>query len=225
LPAREGPSERARKHRWRVAWLVGIVVLAVVIVADVLSSRSGSDQTAAQSSAPGVSDDGASTDATTIASNPGSMPASAGDLVYLDTAQAEAAVARVRQNIDAVAGGVFSNALMGAYGPTANGDYTMISVFQPLSNLSAADQSKITSQSPQDFVSQMANVLHDPTAEATSDPSAAMSCGTIVAGATFVMCVWDDSHAFGADYFYGGTSEDDAALDTDLLRVSTEALN
>ena len=225
-PVHQGSSERARKHKWRVAWLAGIVALAVVIVADVISSHRASDQNAAQSTVPAVSDDGASADASSAPPYDGnSLPASAGDLVHLDTTQAQTAVAGVRRTMSAVAGGVFDNALVGAYGKTPNGDYTVILVAQTLTNVPAADQSEIASESPSDMVSRMSKAMHDPTIERTSDPSAAMTCGTIIAGVTFVLCFWDDSHMFGAGYFYGTTSLDDAAMDTDLLRLTTEALN
>ena len=222
-PVRQDSNAAAERRTRSVRWIAGVGGLLVAsIVAAAVFSASGPDQNADQPATAGGS--GASTGAVGSAMR---LPSGADGLVLLDTSQAHTLVARMRQY--AGANSMYKNAVMGAYGKSANGDYTMALVIEPIASLSAADRDYFAAQSPLVAVDQMVGVarLTDVTMESPSQPDVAMSCGTFAITATspVLTCLWEDSRDFGIGYFYSTyttTSKADAARYTDALRVAAE---
>lgn len=153
------------------------------------------------------------------------LPASADGLTQITTPAANSEVASVKSGVTSGGGSTYDNALFGAYGPTANGDPSVVLVAQPLSNLDASDQSDFESASPSDLVSQIMSGAQatDVQTETSSDPNAALSCGNLNADDQNVLtCVWDDSIGFGFGYFFNTTDATTAAQQTDALRAAAE---
>jgi len=218
--------------------IIGLVVGAVVLVgggigAVIALHKSNPTVPIAQSSSqPAVNGPGSATAAPTAApttastgSGTMSLPASAGGLVQLTTPAANQEVASVKSGVTSGGGSTYANALFGAYGPTSNGDATVVLVAQPFSNLDASDASQFESTSPSDAVSQILSSADatDVQTETSSDPNAAINCGNLAAsGQTVLTCVWDDSVGFGFGYFFDSTDATSAAQQTDALRAAAE---
>lgn len=218
--------------------VVGLVVAAVVVVgggvglaialhkssppAPVAVSSTGAAvaTTPAATTTPGPTDTGSGDDGDI------SLPQSTDGLLLLNTSVAQQAVTRVKGGLNSGdSSGVYQNALVGAYGPTANGDPTTILVVQPLTNLSSDDQEEFADSSPSDIVSGImtgATATNVQTVD-SSDPDAALSCGNVTSsGTSFYMCSWVDADTFGVTYFYNNPSPSTAGDQTDQLRFGAD---
>ena len=148
--------------------------------------------------------------------------------MLLTSGNAQQEVSRVRSGVEK-GGAAYTNALIGAYGPQANGGYQLVLVDQSFNNLSSDSRSQFLSYAPSALVQAFANGAHmsGTQVENSSDPTAAMSCGTLTTnGVSVPTCIWDDSKTFGLAYFfktYYTTDLSDAAHYTDALRSATEA--
>lgn len=144
-PVRQDSDAAAKRRTRSIRWIGGVGGLLVAgIVAAAVFSTSGPDQNADQSATAG--DSGTSTGS--MGSVPATMrlPSGADGMVLLNTSQAHTLVARMRQYVGANT--MYKNAVMGAYGKSANGDYTMALVIEPIASLSAADRDYFAAQSP-----------------------------------------------------------------------------
>jgi hypothetical protein len=221
--------------------IVGLVIAAVVVVgggvgAYIAFHKSGGGTPVANSStpapvfttapqtttAPTPTDDSTGSDSSGI-----SLPQSTDGLMLLNTSVAQQAVSRVQGGLNSTgdSSGVYQNALIGAYGPTSNGDPTTILVVQPLTNLSSTDQEEFQDSSPSDIVSGImsgATATNVQTVD-SSDPDAAISCGNVTSsGVSFYMCSWVDEDTFGVTYFYNNPSPTTAGDQTDQLRFGAD---
>lgn len=155
------------------------------------------------------------------------LPASADGLQLLTTSTAKDEVSRVRSGVDQ-GGAVYSKALIGAYGPKADGGYRVVVVDQPFSNLSSDYQSQFSTLGPSAFVQQLTSgmSMSDAQTETTSASDGALSCGDLSAsGQKILTCVWDDGQSFGLAYFYDTyftTSTSAAGQYADAIRSASE---
>ena len=155
------------------------------------------------------------------------LPSGADGLVLLTSSTAKDEVNRVRTGVNE-GGAVYANALIGAYGPKADGGYRVVVVDQPFSNLTADYQSQFTTLGPDSFVQSLTSgmKMSDAKTETTSAADGALSCGDLTASdQTIPTCVWDDGKSFGLAYFYDtyfSTGVSSAATYTDALRAATE---
>ena len=218
--------------------VIGLVVAAVVIigggVGGYLAFHKSTPTTpvAQNTTAPAVNggspSGGAATTPPTTPADSGTMTlsASAGSLTQVTTPAANTEVASVKTGVTSGGGSAYDNALFGAYGPTSNGDPTVVLVAQPFSNLDASDASDFESTSPSDAVSQIMSSAGATNVqpETSSDPDAALSCGDLNAsGQSVLTCVWDDSVGFGFGYFFNSEDATTAASQTDALRAAAES--
>lgn len=156
-----------------------------------------------------------------------SLPASANGL-YLLTSKVGTSEATTVRNGVATGGAIYTNVLVGSYGPTPTGNYRLVLVDQPLANMDSADQSELEATTPTAFVAEFTSELKmsDSKVETSTDPKAALTCGYYVpTGTKIEVCVWDDAAGFGYAYFltnYYTTSIANAAKDTDALRAAAE---
>lgn len=156
------------------------------------------------------------------------LPADVDGLRLLKTGNAQQEVSRVRTGVEK-GGAMYDNALFGAYGPQANGGWRVVLVDQSFSNLSAAYQSQFDSYAPATLVQAITSEVHmsGTQVEASTDSSAAISCGSLSAdGESIPTCIWDDSTTFGIAYYfpaYYTTGLSAAAHYTDDLRAAAEA--
>lgn len=227
--------------------IIGLVVGAVVVVggigafaalgssgspsSSVNASSTGSAASTAAAPTTATDTAAASTTATDTAAASTtvsvSLPSSAGGLTLLATANAKAEVARVRTGVDE-GGAVYDKALLGAYGPKANGGYRVVLVDQAFANMPADDQSQFESYAPSDLVQTLTSglKLSDIQVDTSTDSAAAISCGVFTSsGLKFPACVWVDSNTFGFAYFYTNyftTGLPAAAKYTDALRAAAE---
>jgi hypothetical protein len=191
-------------------------------VSALATGTSSSAASIASAAAPYLATATATTPSTAI-----SLPSSADGQLLLNTANATAEAARVRTGV-AKGGAVYTNVLVGAYGPQADGGYRLVLVDQAFTNLSATDQSQFEAYAPTGLVQTLVSGLHmsDVQVETSTDPGAALTCGSLTAdGRTIPTCVWDDSRSFGFAYFYPfyfTTDLPSAARYTDALRAAAE---
>ncbi|MBR7824927.1 hypothetical protein KDK95_01300 [Actinospica sp. MGRD01-02] len=156
------------------------------------------------------------------------LPASVDGLQLLKSSSAQAEASRVRTGVSK-GGATYTGALIGAYGPQANGGWRLVLVDQPFTNLTAATENEFTSTPAATIVDEITTAVKmaGTQVETSSDSSAAISCGTLAAdGQTIPTCIWVDSTSFGLAYFYPTyytTSLDSAAHYTDDLRAAAEA--
>ena len=216
--------------------VIGLVVAAVVVVGGGVGAylafhKSTPTTPISQPTSTATVPDNNPTNAPTTAaptptgSGTMTLPASADGLTQITTPAANSEVASVKSGVTSGGGSTYNNALFGAYGPTSNGDPSVVLVAQPLSNLDASDQSDFESASPSDLVSQIMSGAQatDVQTETSSDPNAALSCGTLNADDQNVLtCVWDDSIGFGFGYFFNTSDAATAAQQTDALRAAAE---
>ncbi len=103
---------------------------------------------------------------------------------------------------------------------------TTILVDQPMSGLSASDQSDLTSGgTAADVVSSIMSGagVSNAESESTSAANGALSCGTKdESGTNVTICVWYDQTTFGTLQFLDGTSTSDAAPLADAVRAAAE---
>ena len=228
--------EPKRKTGLIVGLVVGVAVLAIVGISVIASSNSQDTSTAdsqptydfqVPQNVPGLDSSTTSPPSAPASFGPMSLPASGGGLVLLTNSLGQAEVKRVQSGL-AKGGAEFDNAFVGSYGPTADGDFRMVLVAQPLANLDPTTQDEIAGETPTSFVSQIIGGMKLPSVsfQTSTDPNAAIGCGPFpAAGANTVACVWTDAESFGVAYFYGiyvTTSITAAGTYTDALRAAAE---
>ena len=218
--------------------VIGLVVGAVVVVGGIgaaialhksnnptpiaaSTTTAGSATTAAPeptTAEPTATDTGSGDDGAV------SLPQSTSGLVLMNSPVAQQAVTRVQGGLSSSgsdAAAVYQNALVGAYGPTSNGDPTTILVVQPFTNLDSTDQSEFEDSSAATIVSGImtgADATNVKTVQ-SSDANAAISCGNVTSsGVSFYMCSWVDEDTFGVTYFYNKPDPATAGQQTDELR-------
>ena len=237
--------------RKRTGLVIGLTVGVVVVVAGGIgayaalggsSSPAGSTSALAGRSSPSApstgsattdaATSGASSDAAGAAGSVGSasaitLPSHADGLVLLTDSLGKQVVSRVRTGVS-TGGAIYAKAEIGAYGPGSDGGYRLVLVDQPMINMSADLQNEMNADPPSDFVKQVATAvsLSGTQVESSTDPIAAISCGTLdKKGVKVLTCLWDDLQSFGFAYFYDSyytTSISAAAHYTDQLRAAAE---
>ena len=235
------PAPPARRNR---GLLIGIAIGAVVVAGGGIGayaalghSSTAASSTSAAASATGTAASAASatsaassstSSAGTSAANPVSLPTRVDGLLLLTSGNAQQEVSRVRSGVEKGGAAAYTNALIGAYGPQANGGYRLVLVDQSLNNLSSDSKNQFLSYTPSALVQAFATGAHmtGTQVENSSDPSAALICGTLTEnGVSVPTCIWDDSNTFGLAYFftaYYTTGLSDAAHYTDALRAAAE---
>jgi hypothetical protein len=241
------PAPPARK---RTGLVIGSTVSAIVAMATGIgvyaalggsNSPTGSTSALAGTSNPTVLADSAAADATaavsaTDAATTGSadsaastitLPSRADGLVLLTDSVGTKEASLVRAGLS-TGGAFYAHAEVGAYGSRADGGYRLVLVEQPVTNMSADLQSEMGSTPPIDVVKQIATQasFSGTQVESSTDPAAAISCGTLdVKGVKVLTCLWDDLQSFGLAYFYDSyyaTGVSAAAHYTDQLRAAAE---
>ena len=152
-------------------------------------------------------------------------PASAQGLTLLSNSVAKQAVSSMKSSLSADAE-LYPDPVLGAYNDGGGNNVTTILVDQSMSDLSASDQSQLTSSgSAADVVSETmtgAGVSNAQT-EATNANAGALSCGTKQeSGSTVTICVWYDQTSFGTLQYLDGTSPSSAAPVADAVRAAAE---
>ena len=216
--------------------VIGLAVGAVVVIGGVVaavalhSSPSPAPLVAQTSSAAPAATTAAPASAAPTAADTGSgsgdvaLPQSAGGLTKLDTSQAKQAVSQVQSNLDSAGGEesqVYQNALIGAYGPSANSAPTTILVVQPLTNLGSDVKLAFQESSPSAVVAEIMTEAGATGVQPvqSTDSSAAISCGNIASsGSNVYTCSWVDEDTFGIAYFPAKIDPATAGQDTDALR-------
>jgi hypothetical protein len=219
---------------------VAIAVASVLVVgggiaaAVVLSSKHSSTPTAGPGGTNVVGKSTATAGASSSASGGSgsnsnsaslSAPSSVQGLTELQTSVAQQAVKSMKSSLSADAE-LYPDPLLAAYNDAGGNDVTTILVDQPMSGLSASDQSELTSGgSASDVVAAImsgAGVSNSET-ESTSASDGALSCGTKdESGTNVTICVWYDQTTFGTLQFLDGTSPSAAAPVADAVRAAAE---
>lgn len=220
--------------------VIGLVVGAVVVVGGIgtalaLHKSPSTTPVAAQTSttAPVATTDAPTTAAPTPTETDApdsdvALPQTAGGLVLLDSPVAQQAVAKVKSNLSSAGGSeseAYQNALIGAYGPSANANPNTIVVIQPFTNLSSTIQLAFESDSASDLDSTIMSSAGATGVQSvqSTDPDAAVNCGNLASdGSTILACSWVDEDTFGITYFLQSTAVATAGKESDALRTGAD---
>lgn len=152
------------------------------------------------------------------------LPKSAGGLVLETDATSTAEAASVLRGAEATS--QMSGALAGAYGPAADGHYSMVFLELPYSTINSSAAAQFKSVSPSTLVSDTVSSagMESPVVETSADGSAALTCATMqINSITIPTCVWADQNGMAIAYFYSKyqtTAIADAATQTDALGIA-----
>ena len=198
---------------------VGIVVGALVVVgggiaaAVVLSGKHNN---------PSPNPSGSST---VVAVGSLTAPASVSGLTKLSGSIADKAVSAMKTSL-ASEQDLYPDPVIAAYNDSSGDNMTTILIDQAMSQLSASDQSQLTSiGTASDIVSEIMTGagVSNAQSETTSAGNGALSCGTKVEnGITATICIWYDSTDFGTLQYFDGTSPATAAPVADAVRAAAE---
>jgi hypothetical protein len=235
-----GPAEYAgyptppqkKSNATFVALLVGglVVVGGGIAAAVVLTGNHKNNPIAGPTSSVSVSASTSasatgSASATTATAVKLAAPTSVQGLTLLTNSVAQQAVSSMKSSLAADAE-LYPDPVLAAYNDGGGSDVTTILVDQSMADLSASDQSQLTSSgSAADVVSEImtgAGVSNAQT-ESTNASGGALSCGTKdESGTTVTICVWYDQTTFGTLQYLDGTTPSSAAPAADAIRAAAE---
>lgn len=153
------------------------------------------------------------------------LPLRAGGLVLETDAASKARAAMVSKALESFTS---VTAQAGAYGPSNDGHFSMLFVELPSSASATLDQG-LQSNSPSEVVSRMlgGSGMANMTTETSSDPSAALSCGTMSINSNMIhACAWAAPEGIALAYFISNdpnapaTPDAVAATEMDALAIA-----